>query len=60
MTVRRREPDRKSEEADVIAGKMFSTGAVCDDYLDAIEKWVVELRGAGGEGLLCAWRFQGV
>ena len=46
-TVRQREPDRKDEEAEVVMDKMFSSGAVYDDYLDAIEERVEALRTLG-------------
>jgi len=43
-TVRQRSPDRDDEEADVVMDKMFSSGVVYDDYLDAIEERVEAMR----------------
>jgi len=48
-TVRQREPDRKNEEAEVVMDKMFSSGAVYDNYLDAIEGRVDALRASEDE-----------
>jgi len=43
-TVRRRAPDRESREAEAVADKMLSSSAIYDDYLDAIEQHVQDLR----------------
>ena len=48
-TVRRRAPDRESREAEAVAGRMLSSSAIYDDYLDAIEDRVAALRGTGKE-----------
>lgn len=48
-TVQRREPDRKSEEAEAVAETVLSRSAIYDEYLDAIEKRVAEFRDTGGE-----------
>lgn len=46
-TVRQREPDRKSEEAEAVVDKALSSSAIYDEYLDAIEERVEDLRNAG-------------
>ena len=45
-TTQRREPDRERKEADAIADKVISSSAIYDDYLDAIEERVEDLRDA--------------
>ena len=45
-TTQRREPDRERKEADAIADKVISSSAIYDDYLDAIEDRVKDLRDA--------------
>lgn len=42
-TVRQREPDEKSEEAEAVADKALSSSAIYDEYLDAIEERIEDL-----------------
>jgi hypothetical protein len=48
-TVRRRAPNRENREAEAVADKMLSSSAIYDDYLDAIEQRVQDLRAETGE-----------
>ena len=43
-TVHRRVPDRKNERVEAVMDKAFSSSAIYDDYLDAIEQRVKDLR----------------
>ncbi|MFB6230862.1 MAG: hypothetical protein ABEL04_06870 [Salinibacter sp.] len=43
-TVRQREPDRENEEAEAVVDKALSSSAIYDEYLDAIEERVEEIR----------------
>ena len=43
-TVRRRAPDRENRETEAVAGRMLSSSTIYDDYLDAIEQRVQDLR----------------
>ena len=45
-TTQRREPDRDRKKADAVADKVLSSSAIYDDYLDAIEERVEDLRNA--------------
>lgn len=45
-TTQRREPDRERKKADAVADKVLSSSAIYDDYLDAIEERVKDLRNA--------------
>ena len=45
-TTQRRDLDRERKEADAIADKVISSSAIYDDYLDAIEERVEDLRDA--------------
>lgn len=42
-------PDRRSEEAEAAMGKVLSSSAIYDDYLDAIEQRVPDLQAETGE-----------
>jgi hypothetical protein len=43
-TVRPREPDKESEEAEAVVDKALSSSAIYDEYLDAIEGRVEDIR----------------
>lgn len=43
-TVQRRVSNRRKEKAEAVADRMFSTSAIYDDYLDAIEQRVNDLQ----------------
>lgn len=44
-TVQRRAPNRERAEAEAAAGRVLSSSAIYDEYLDAIEDRVAALRG---------------